>query len=90
MIFPERVEGESRGEVFAGYLEGTDWTKGEDRGLSRAHRQPNRIYATGGVHPAISSWETQGRYWIVYEEEDSRIRPLKVKGRQGEDSGKAD
>ena len=67
-IFADRVSVRAAEEVFAGYLDGTDWTKGENRRLSRAHRQPNRIYGTGGVHPAISSSETQGRYWIVYED----------------------
>lgn len=47
-IFPDKVHINSEDEVFAGYLDGTDWTKGEDKRLSRAHRQPNRIYATGG------------------------------------------
>ena len=67
-IFPDKVHINSEDEVFAGYLDGTDWMKGEDKRLSRAHRQPNRIYATGGVSCAISSSETQGRYWIVYED----------------------
>ena len=47
-IFPDKVHINSEDEVFAGYLDGTDWMKGEDKRLSRAHRQPNRIYATGG------------------------------------------
>ena len=32
--------------------------------LSRAHRQPNRIYSVDGVHPTLSSQEQSGRYWI--------------------------
>lgn len=47
-IFADRVSVRAAEEVFAGYLDGTDWTKGENRRLSRAHRQPNRIYGTGG------------------------------------------
>lgn len=54
-IFPDKVHINSEDEVFAGYLDGTDWTKGEDKRLSRAHRQPNRIYATGGGCPVPSA-----------------------------------
>lgn len=72
VIFPERILIETEDEVFAGYIEGTVWMEGENRRLSRAHRQPNRIYAIGGIHPTISATETQGRYWIVYEEDNDR------------------
>lgn len=32
--------------------------------LSRVHKQPNRIYSINGVHPALPSQETSGRFWI--------------------------
>lgn len=32
--------------------------------LSRVHKQPNRIYSIEGVHPALPSQETSGRFWI--------------------------
>jgi len=32
--------------------------------LSRVHKQPNRIYSTDGLHPALPSQETSGRFWI--------------------------
>ena len=39
--------------------------------LSRVHKQPNRIYHIDGVHPAIPSQETSGRFWI-YDGKDVR------------------
>jgi DNA (cytosine-5)-methyltransferase 1 len=39
--------------------------------LSRVHKQPNRIYSTDGVHPALPSQETSGRFWI-YDGKDVR------------------
>lgn len=32
--------------------------------LSRVHKQPNRIYSSAGVHPALPSQESSGRFWI--------------------------
>lgn len=32
--------------------------------LSRAHKQPNRIYHIDGTHPTLPSQETSGRFWI--------------------------
>jgi DNA (cytosine-5)-methyltransferase 1 len=34
--------------------------------LSRVHKQPNRIYSTDGLHPAIPSQESSGRFWIYH------------------------
>lgn len=41
----------------AGVRPGTEY-------LSRVHKQPNRIYSIEGVHPALPSQETSGRFWI--------------------------
>lgn len=35
--------------------------------LSRVHKQPNRIYSTEGLHPALPSQESSGRFWIYHE-----------------------
>jgi DNA (cytosine-5)-methyltransferase 1 len=32
--------------------------------LSRVHKQPNRIYSSEGLHPALPSQESSGRFWI--------------------------
>jgi len=39
--------------------------------LSRVHKQPNRIYSTEGLHPALPSQESSGRFWI-YDKGDVR------------------
>lgn len=44
--------------------------------LSRAHKQPNRIYHVKGTHPTLSSQESSGRYWIY---DDLRVRKTTVK-----------
>jgi DNA (cytosine-5)-methyltransferase 1 len=44
--------------------------------LSRVHKQPNRIYSSEGVHPALPSQESSGRFWI-YDEE--KVRKLTIK-----------
>ena len=43
--------------------------------LSRVHKQPNRIYSTDGLHPALPSQETSGRFWIYHE---GRVRKLTI------------
>lgn len=35
--------------------------------LSRVHKQPNRIYSTDGLHPALPSQEMSGRFWIYHQ-----------------------
>lgn len=42
--------------------------------LSRAHKQPNRIYSVYGSHPTLSSQETSGRYFILTG--DNKVRKL--------------
>ena len=51
-----------------GILPGTEY-------LSRVHKQPNRIYDAEGVHPALPSQETSGRFWILV---DGCVRKLTV------------
>ncbi len=55
------------GLMFAGYRNKAIRKAGVRPGtenLSRVHKQPNRIYHINGVHPAIPSQETSGRFWI--------------------------
>lgn len=58
------------GLMFAGYRNKTIRKAGVRPGtehLSRVHKQPNRIYSTEGVHPALPSQESSGRFWIYHE-----------------------
>lgn len=41
--------------------------------LSRAHKQPNRIYSSEGTHPTLSSQEPTGRYFIYH---NGKVRKL--------------
>ncbi len=41
--------------------------------LSRVHKQPNRIYSSDGLHPALPSQETSGRFWIY---DEGKVRKL--------------
>lgn len=62
------------GLMFAGYRNKAIRKAGVRPGtenLSRVHKQPNRIYHIDGVHPAIPSQETSGRFWI-YDGKDVR------------------
>ncbi len=43
--------------------------------LSRVHKQPNRIYSTDGLHPALPSQESSGRFWIY---DEGRVRKLTI------------
>ena len=43
--------------------------------LSRVHKQPNRIYSTDGLHPALPSQETSGRFWIYH---NNQVRKLTI------------
>lgn len=66
------------GLIFRGYLNKKIRKKGvkpNTMHLSRAHKQPNRIYSAEGTHPTISSMETSGRYWIHV---DNKVRKLTI------------
>ncbi|MBC7787608.1 MAG: DNA cytosine methyltransferase [Methylophilaceae bacterium] len=43
--------------------------------LSRVHKQPNRIYSSEGLHPALPSQETSGRFWIY---DNNQVRKLTI------------
>lgn len=43
--------------------------------LSRVHKQPNRIYSSEGVHPALPSQESSGRFWIY---DQGAVRKLTI------------
>ena len=43
--------------------------------LSRVHKQPNRIYSIEGLHPALPSQETSGRFWIY---DGQQVRKLTI------------
>ncbi|MBZ0243486.1 MAG: DNA (cytosine-5-)-methyltransferase [Bacteroidales bacterium] len=66
------------GLIFAGYRNKTIRKAGVRPGtehLSRVHKQPNRIYSTEGVHPALPSQESSGRFWIWHE---NKVRKLTI------------
>lgn len=72
-ILPE-YHMQSSGLVFVGYRNKNIRKAGVRPGtehLSRVHKQPNRIYHIDGIHPAIPSQETSGRFWI-YDGKDVR------------------
>lgn len=43
--------------------------------LSRVHKQPNRIYSADGLHPALPSQESSGRFWIYH---NGKVRKMTV------------
>lgn len=58
---------EKSGLIFCGYLNGVlrkNGIKPNTEHLSRAHKQPNRIYHINGTNPTLSSSETSCRYYI--------------------------
>uniref|UniRef100_UPI004047C0DE DNA cytosine methyltransferase n=1 Tax=Roseivirga sp. TaxID=1964215 RepID=UPI004047C0DE len=66
------------GLVFAGYRNKAIRKAGVRPGtehLSRVHKQPNRIYSTEGVHPALPSQESSGRFWIWHK---GHVRKLTI------------
>lgn len=68
------VKEQPSGLIFIGYRNKNIRKAGVRPGtehLSRVHKQPNRIYSIEGIHPAIPSQETSGRFWI-YDGKDVR------------------
>jgi len=66
------------GLMFIGYRNKTIRKAGVRPGtehLSRVHKQPNRIYSTDGLHPALPSQESSGRFWIYNE---GQVRKLTI------------
>ena len=68
VVFKDLLGKEADEEIFIGFLEGSLYIADGDIRASRTHRQPNRIYSALGIHPAINSSETQGRYYICVQE----------------------
>lgn len=74
----EKQKKQDSGLIFAGYRNKTIRKAGVRPGtehLSRVHKQPNRIYSTEGVHPALPSQESSGRFWILHE---GKVRKLTI------------
>ena len=77
-IIPESKVQDS-GLIFVGYRNKKIRKAGVRPGtehLSRVHKQPNRIYSSEGLHPAIPSQETSGRFWIYH---NGKVRKLTIK-----------
>lgn len=69
---------QSSGLIFVGYRNKNIRKAGVRPGtenLSRVHKQPNRIYSIDGVHPAIPSQETSGRFWVY---DGDNVRKLTI------------
>lgn len=70
----ENIRKQESGLAFVGYRNKKIRKAGVRPGtehLSRVHKQPNRIYSTEGIHPALPSQEVSGRFWI-YDGRDVR------------------
>ena len=76
-LLPEDLVGRSaNGLVFCGYRNKAIRKAGVRPGtehLSRAHKQPNRIYRSDGLHPTLSSQETSGRYFVLHGGRDYQV-----------------
>lgn len=73
----ENPKQQESGLIFAGYRNKATRKAGVRPGtehLSRAHKQPNRIYSAEGTHPTLAAQETSGRYFILTPEQ--RVRKL--------------
>lgn len=74
----EEMKTQDSGLIFAGYRNKTIRKAGvrpNTEHLSRVHKQPNRIYSTDGVHPALPSQESSGRFWIYHK---NMVRKLTI------------
>lgn len=74
----ENPKTQKSGLIFTGYRKKKlrqNGVRPNTQHLSRAHKQPNRIYSSKGVHPTISSNETSGRYFIYHE---NKVRKLTI------------
>lgn len=77
----DKMTKQQSGLIFAGYRNKNLRKAGVRPGteqLSRVHKQPNRIYSVDGVHPALPSQESSGRFFI-YDPKTSVVRKLTVK-----------
>ena len=76
----DNVTVQSSGLIFVGYRNKKIRKVGVRPGtenLSRVHKQPNRIYSVDGVHPALPSQETSGRFFI-YDTKENKVRKLTI------------
>lgn len=74
----EDYKTQSSGLIFIGYRNKTIRKAGVRPGtenLSRVHKQPNRIYSSDGLHPALPSQESSGRFWIY---DNGKVRKLTI------------
>lgn len=82
LIPEERVRVQSNsGLRFVGYRNKALRVNGVREGtsyLSRAHKQPNRIYSELGSHPTLSSQERSGRYFVQVERLDGSLGVRKL------------
>lgn len=72
----DKMKTQESGLIFAGYRNKTIRKAGVRPGtehLSRVHKQPNRIYSTEGVHPALPSQESSGRFWVWHNEQVRKL-----------------
>lgn len=72
----EKTTKQKSGLIFAGYRNKKIRENGTRPGtehLSRVHKQPNRIYSSEGIHPALPSQEVSGRFFILHK---GRVRKL--------------
>ena len=77
----DKMTTQRSGLIFAGYRNKNLRKAGVRPGtvcLSRVHKQPNRIYSVDGVHPALPSQESSGRFFIYYPE-SGIVRKLTLK-----------
>jgi DNA (cytosine-5)-methyltransferase 1 len=74
----ENYKIQESGLIFIGYRNKAIRKAGVRPGtenLSRVHKQPNRIYSAEGLHPALPSQESSGRFWIYHE---GKVRKLTI------------
>ncbi|GAA9170570.1 hypothetical protein HpHA188_04940 [Helicobacter pylori] len=67
LLDSQLLKRQNSGLIFCGYRNKKIRTKGTRENtehLSRVHKQPNRIYHAGGIHPTLASQEQSGRYFI--------------------------
>lgn len=65
IVLTDKFDIDEPNQIFVGYLDnGTEWINGNDKKLSRTHRQFNRIYSSKGIQPALSASELSGRYYV--------------------------
>lgn len=74
----ENYRKQESGLIFIGYRNKKIRKAGVRPGtenLSRVHKQPNRIYSAKGLHPALPSQESSGRFWIYHH---GKVRKLTI------------